>query len=155
VYKEIRRKDRALDNTSAYAVLKNSEYGVLSTVDKNNQPYGTPVSYVVVDHSIFIHSATEGHKLDNIMSNSRVSFCVVGKTELLPGKFSTRYESAIVFGTASIVDGENQKREALKAFLAKYSPDYLEAGDEYINKLLNKVLVMKVSIDHITGKSRK
>ncbi len=157
MYKEIRRKDRALDKASAYAVLKNSEYGVLSTVDKDNQPYGTPVSYTVIDNSIFVHSAsaTEGHKLENIMSNSKVSFCVVGKTELLPGKFSTKYESVIIFGTASIVDGETQKKEALKALLAKYSPDYLDAGEKYINECFNKVAVIKVSIDHITGKSRK
>jgi hypothetical protein len=157
MYKEIRRKDRVLDNASAYAVLKNSEYGVLSTVDKDNQPYGAPVNYAVIDNSIFIHSAssTEGHKLENIMSNSKVSFCVVGKTELLPSKFSTKYESVIIFGAASIVDGENQKREALKALLAKYSPDYLDAGKKYINKSFNKVVVIKVSIDHITGKSRK
>jgi nitroimidazol reductase NimA-like FMN-containing flavoprotein (pyridoxamine 5'-phosphate oxidase superfamily) len=155
MYKEIRRKDRALDNASAFAVLKNSAYGVLSTADKDNQPYGIPVSYVVVDNSIFIHSATEGHKLENIMSNSKVSFCVVGKTRLLPDKFSTQYESAIVFGTAKMVDGENEKREALEAFLAKYSPDYLEDGEKYIDKLFDKVIVMQVSIDHITGKSRK
>ena len=155
MYKEIRRKDRALDNASAFAVLKNSAYGVLSTADKDNQPYGVPVSYVVVDNSIFIHSATEGHKLENITSNSKVSFCVVGKTRLLPDKFSTQYESAIVFGTASLVDGENQKREAFKAILAKYSPDHMEAGEKYIDKLFDQVIVMQVSIDHITGKSRK
>ena len=153
--KEIRRKDRALDNASAYAVLKESEYGVLSTADKENQPYGTPVSYAVVDHSIFIHCATEGHKLENIISNSKVSFCVVGKTQVLPDQFSTRYESVIVFGTASIVNGEKQKRAALEVLLAKYSPDHLEAGEKYINKFINKVSVIKVSIDHLTGKSRK
>ena len=157
MYKDIRRKDRVLDNAPAYAVLRNSEYGVLSTVNKDNQPYGTPVNYTVIDNSIFIHSAsaTEGHKLENIMSNSKVSFCIVGKTELLPSKFSTKYESVIIFGAASIVDGENQKKEALKALLVKYSPDYLDAGEKYINECFNKVAMIKVSIDHITGKSRK
>ncbi len=155
MYKEIRRKDRADDNEAALILLNDGEYGVLSTVDQDNQPYGTPVNYAVVDNSIFIHSATEGHKLENIRSNSNVSFCVVGKTELLPEQFSTRYESVIVFGAASILDGEKQKRAALKALLAKYSPDHLESGEEYINKCINKVVVIKISIDHITGKSRK
>ncbi len=91
MYKEIRRKDRATDNEAALALLNDGEYGVLSTVDQDNQPYGTPVNYAVVDNSIFIHSATEGCKLENIRSNSNVSFCVVGKTELLPEQFSTRY----------------------------------------------------------------
>ena len=155
MHKEIRRKDRALDKAATLAVLKNSEYGVLSTVDQDHQPYGTPVSYVLVDNSIFIHCATEGHKLENIAYNNKVSFCVVGKTELLPDKFSTKYESAIVFGTALIVDDENQKRAALRAILAKYSPDHLEAGEKYINKLFDQVKVIQVSIDHLTGKSRK
>ncbi len=155
MYKEIRRKDRADDNEAALIILNDGGYGVLSTVDQDNQPYGTPVNYAVVDNSIFIHSATEGHKLENIRSNSNVSFCVVGKTELLPEQFSTRYESVIVFGAASILDGEKQKRAALKALLAKYSPDHLKSGVEYINKSLNKVVVIKISIDHITGKSRK
>ncbi len=155
MYKEIRRKDRATDNEAALALLNDGEYGVLSTVDQDNQPYGTPVNYAVVDNSIFIHSATEGCKLENIRSNSNVSFCVVGKTELLPEQFSTRYESVIVFGATSILDGEKQKRAALKALLAKYSPGHLESGAEYINKCINKVVVIKVSIDHITGKSRK
>jgi nitroimidazol reductase NimA-like FMN-containing flavoprotein (pyridoxamine 5'-phosphate oxidase superfamily) len=155
MYKKIRRKDRATDNEAALTLLIEGEYGVLSTVDQENQPYGVPANYEITDNSIFIHSATEGHKLTNIMSNRKVSFCVVGETELLPGQFSTRYESVIVFGTASILEGEKQKRAALKALLEKYSPDHLESGEKYINKFINKVVVIKITIDHITGKSRK
>lgn len=154
MYKKIRRKDRAIDNETAHALLNNSTYGVLSTTDENNQPYGIPLSYAVIDEEIFIHCANEGHKLDNIMSNRKVSFCVVGKTELLPDKFSTRYESVIVFGTASIIKGD-KKRTPLIALLAKYSPGHMERGRKYIDKLINKTVVIKVSIDHITGKARK
>jgi len=152
--KEIRRKDRALDNASAYALLKKAEYGVLSTADKDNQPYGIPVNFAVVDNSIIIHCATEGHKLENIRSNAKVSFCAVGRTQVLPDQFTTRYESAVVYGTASIVNGEKQKRAALAALLAKYAPDHLEAGEKYIDKSIDRVSVIKVSIDDLTGKSR-
>ena len=154
MYKEMRRKDRAIDNEAARALLNDGTYGVLSTTDENNQPYGIPLSYAVMDDEIFIHCANEGHKLDNIMSNRKVSFCVVGQTELLPDKFSTRYESVIVFGTASIVNGD-EKRAPLIALLAKYSPDHMESGRKYIDTLINKTVVIKVSIGHITGKARK
>ena len=154
MYKEMRRKDRAIDNEAARALLNDGTYGVLSTTDANNQPYGIPLSYAVMDDEIFIHCANEGHKLDNIMSNRKVSFCVVGQTELLPDKFSTRYESVIVFGTASIVTGD-KKRAPLIALLGKYSPAHMESGRKYIDKLINKTVVIKVSIDHITGKARK
>lgn len=154
MYKEIRRKDRILDNASALALLDNGEYGVLSTVDKKNQPYGIPVNYTVIDSTIFVHSALEGHKLDNIKSNSKVSFCVVGRTQLLPDQFSISYKSVIVFGTAAIVDDQD-KRQALIALVAKYSPEQMDSGGKYIDNLIDKVVVIKVSIDHITGKRRE
>lgn len=154
MYKEIRRKDRILNNSSALALLDNGEYGVLSTVDKNNQPYGIPVNYTVIDNTIFVHSALEGHKLDNIKSNSKVSFCVVGRTQLLPDQFSINYKSVIVFGTASIVDDQD-KRKALIALVAKYSSEHMDSGGKYIDNLIDKVVVIKVSIDHIAGKRRE
>jgi len=153
MYKEIRRKDRILDNASALALLDNGDYGVLSTVDKNNQPYGIPVNYTVIDNTIFVHSAPEGHKFDNIKSNSKVSFCVVGRTQLLPDQFSINYKSVVVFGTASIVEEKN-KRQALISLVAKYFPEHMDSGGKYIDSLIDKVVVIKLSIDHITGKQR-
>ncbi len=154
MFKQIRRQDRALNQTETLAIINNGEYGVLSTADDNNQPYGIPVSYAIIDNSIYIHSATEGHKLENIAANSKVSFCVVGKTEVLPSKFSTKYKSAIVFGTASLING-TEKRESLTALITKYSPDFQEKGAKYIDSLYERTAVIKVKIDHFSGKSRK
>lgn len=151
--KEMRRKDRILNHASALSLLDTGEYGVLSTVGENDQPYGIPVNYTVIGHTIFIHSAPEGHKLDNIKTNSKVSFCVVGKTELLPDQFAIKYKSVIVFGRASIVDDKN-KRDALISLVAKYAPEYIDTGGKYIDNLINKTVVIQVSIDQITGKSR-
>jgi uncharacterized protein len=154
MHRDMRRDDRALDHKAALALLHGGEYGVLSTADADNQPYGIPVSYAVIDNAIYIHSALQGHKLDNIAANARVSFCVVGKTELLPKKFSTKYESVIVFGVASMVADES-KREPLVALVEKYSPEYIESGHKYIDKLINETAVIKVTIESITGKARK
>src|SRR5512146_2802730 len=96
----IRRSDRALTNEQAAEILQKGEYGVLSTVSPDGQPYGVPVSFAYADNALYFHCAVEGHKRDNLASNPRVSFCVIGGTEALPDKFATRYESAIVFGKA-------------------------------------------------------
>ena len=42
----LRRKDRGISHQEAVELLDKVEYGVLSTVDKNGQPYGVPLSYV-------------------------------------------------------------------------------------------------------------
>jgi nitroimidazol reductase NimA-like FMN-containing flavoprotein (pyridoxamine 5'-phosphate oxidase superfamily) len=153
--KPLRREDRRLDAAAAMALLKRGEYGILSTSDKNNRPYGIPVNYVVMEESIFFHCATEGQKLENITANQGVSFCVVGKTELIPEKFSTRYESVVVTGNAEVIDDQVLKKNALRSLVAKYAPEHIVAGDAYIDKLMDQTTVVRVSIDHLAGKARK
>ena len=153
--KPLRREDRQLDDATAMALLKRGEYGILSTSDKNNRPYGIPVNYVVMEESIFFHCATEGHKLENITANNGVSFCVVGKTELIPEQFSTRYESAVVSGRADIIKDNVLKKNALRALVAKYAPDHIAAGDAYIDKLMDKTTVVRIGIESLAGKARK
>lgn len=142
-----------MDDAVAWELLQKGEYGVLSTVDGRQQPYGVPLNYVVVDRAIFMHSAVTGHKLDNIQSNPKVAFCVVGPTELLPRKFSTRYKSVIVFGRASVVSGA-AKRTALTALIEKYAPRHVDTGQAYIDKMIGDTTVIRIDIDRFTGKAR-
>ncbi len=150
----MRRKDRVMEDGATWELLKKGLYGVLSTVDDDRQPYGVPLNYVLSDGAIYIHAAEQGHKLTNIASNDKVAFCVVGHTELLADAFSTRYQSAIVFGRASLV-GEEEKRAALVALLEKYFPEHMVRGMAYIDKLINSTAVIKVDIEKISGKMRK
>ena len=75
----MRRKDRALSRQEALDILNKGEYGILSTVSADGQPYGTPINFCLINDCIYFHCAKEGHKLDNISANSKVCFCVVGK----------------------------------------------------------------------------
>lgn len=152
--REVRRKDRLLETTQTRELLESVEYGVLAACGSDRQPYGVPVNYVLVGDAIYIHCAVAGHKLEAISENPKVSFTVVGKTQVLPEKFSTRYESAVVFGTASIVDDPENTRAALRALVAKYAAAHTAAGDDYIETLIDKTRVIRVEIDHVTGKAR-
>jgi len=154
MFKEMRRKDRSIDNEQAIQLLMNGQYGVLSTVGENGYAYGIPLNYVYHGGSLYFHCACEGNKLDNIMFNNKVSFCVVGNTEPIPDKFSYRYESVVVFGRAVEVH-DKEKEDALTALIQKYSGEFLEKGLEYIQKDSSKTKVIKINIEHVTGKARK
>ncbi|MCI1823790.1 MAG: hypothetical protein LKI76_07675 [Megasphaera sp.] len=102
----------------------------------------------------FFDKTQEGNKLDNIRFNNRILFCVVGHAMVLPSAFTTKYESAIVFGNAvEVVD--DKKNEALLALLNKYSSRYMKQGKEYIKRAGAKTKVIKINIEHLTGKANR
>lgn len=147
----LRRKDKQITMEEAQALLTVSDHGILSTVDSDGQPYGIPLNYVYTNDAIYFHCAVPGHKIDNIENNPRVSFCVVGNTKVLPADFSTNYVSTVVFGVACEVKGE-ERYNSLMGLLEKYSPDYIEEGKKYIEKLDKVTKVIKIDIQQISGK---
>jgi len=151
--KPMRRVDRQMTETEALELLRQGEYGILSTVDSEGRPYGIPLNYASAAGVVYVHCATTGAKLQNIAANAKVCFTVVGKTEVLPDKFATNYESVIVSGSAAII-GDSEKIAALEQFLYKYSPDFLESGREYIAKAQANTVVVKITIDQLSGKHR-
>jgi len=149
--KELRRKDKQIAIEEAKKILTLTEYGILSTVGTDGQPYGVPLHYVYRNNAIFFHCALAGHKLDNLESNPKVSFCVVGDTEVLPAKFSTNYISVVVMGKASESQG-HERSDALVWLLEKYSPAFLEEGKNYIKKMDTATKLIRIEIDHVCGK---
>jgi hypothetical protein len=112
------------------------------------------LNYAYKNNSIYFHCARSGHKIENIESNPKVSFCVVGNTNVLPAEFATKYESAMAFGIASEVEGE-ERYKALLLLLEKYSPEFIEEGKNYIAQKDKATKVIKIEIDHIIGKARR
>jgi len=152
--RELRREDRRTSQEEMIELLQQGEYGILSSVDREGQPYGVPVSYIYRNEAIYFHSALKGHKLDNISSNPKVSFSVVGEVQLLAEQFTTNYESVIACGTASEIWGD-EKIDALLGIIKKYSPEFLEAGKEYIKNDHSITQVIKISLNHMSGKARR
>ena len=149
----MRRKDKAMQDGAIIGLLQNGEYGVLSTVNGNEQPYGVPLNYVLMNNCIYFHCALEGHKLDNLAANPKVSFCVVGRTKVLPAEFSTEFESVIVFGRASLIEGE-ERYQALNALIEKYSPEFVSEGSAYIEKFDSQTNLVRIEIQQMTGKAK-
>lgn len=148
----MRRKDKALPTSEVVRLLKLCEYGILSTVDGKGQAYGVPLNYVFKNDCLYFHCALEGHKIANILANSKVSFCVVGRTKVLPAEFSTEFESAIVFGKASVVYGD-EKYHALASLVEKYSPEFITEGAKYIEEFDSRTKVVKIEVGSMTGKA--
>lgn len=147
----MRRSDKALSDDAAVKILQEGEYGVLSTVAADGQPYGVPLNYAVKDRNIYFHCALTGHKLDNLLANEKVSFCVVGQSNVVPADFTSEFASVIVTGTAELIYAE-EKYQALVSLVEKYSAEFLDEGRRYIEKLDNETAAVAIRIESMTGK---
>lgn len=152
MFREMRRMGNALPKEEAIGMLAKATNGVLSVAGDDGYPYGVPVSYVYQNNQIVFHCATEGHKLDAIRKNPKVSFCVVEQDLIIPEEFNTLYRSAIAFGTARILADE-EKQAYIEAIGKKYAPDYDKEAKEYIKSDWTNFSVVVMDIDHLTGKA--
>ncbi|NLF52099.1 MAG: pyridoxamine 5'-phosphate oxidase family protein [Leptolinea sp.] len=152
MFREMRRLKQALSEEEIVEVLKASNTGVLAVIGDNGYPYAVPMSYVYLDNRLIFHCAVDGHKLDAIRQDDRVSFSVTDRDEVVPEKFSTRYRSVIIFGRAKIVDDDLSKRKALESINEKYSPGLKMEGDKEIERNWNRVILFEVRIEHMSGK---
>lgn len=153
MFREIRNTKRVLPEDNIAEILHAGEEGVLATVGEDGYPYAVPLNYVFHDGSIYFHCALEGHKLDNIAFNPKVSFCVYVDTELIPAKFSIKFRSVVVFGKAEEVQGD-EKKEALLALVRRLAGGHASAGEKYIKNDFEKAKVIKINIEHATAKGR-
>lgn len=152
--KEIRRQDRLLDENSAVNLLKNGEYGVLSMCNGVNEAYGVPINFVWDgEKSIYLHCAPEGRKLRCIDEYPNVSFCVVGKTNVISQDFTTEYSSIIIECLAERHLHPDIKMNALCMLLDKYSPHYKETGMKYAKKSFDRKEIIRLEIKKYSGKS--
>lgn len=156
--REMRRQDRQLSEDETLEIIAGGEYGVLCTGCEDSMPYGVPISYAYDPERkvIYMHcSADGGQKLDNLRVNNKVCFTIVVNTELMPEKFATKYWSANVFGTVSILNDVEEKHRGMEAILRKYAVDFEEKGLRYIDAAINKVSVLRLDIAFMMGKARK
>ncbi len=155
MFKEMRRKDRAVEKDEAISFLNECTYGILSTISEDNTPYGVPLSYVYANDAIYFHCAFSGHKLENIEHNNNVCFTAVAQSDTLIEKFSVQFRSVIAFGKCYKVEDKEEKKFALTEILKKYCSENLEAGIAYMNKAVDGTAIYKIIPEHITGKMRK
>jgi len=153
MFRGMRRKRQLLPEEQTVAMLQSCTSGVLAVQGDDDYPYAVPLSFAYEDGKLFFHAATAGHKLEAIERNEKVSFCVIAADDIVPSRFTTHFRSAVVFGRARILTEDGEKRHGLDCLAKKYSPDYLDAVDAEIERDWDRVCVIELAIEHMTGKA--
>ena len=151
MFREMRRKRQSLPAEECVSILDKMTNGTLALYGDDGYPYAVPVSYVHSGGKIYFHSALTGHKVDAILRNDKVSFCVVEQDEVMPAEFTTYFRSVIIFGRARILTDEDGKMAALRLLAEKYSHGEAGIGAE-MAKGFNHLIMVEIMIEHMTGK---
>jgi uncharacterized protein len=154
MFREMRRRDRELSQDDAREILARADHGVLATVGEDGWPYAVPVNHVLLGDMLYIHCALEGHKLENIAGEERVSYCAVASAQVMPEMLSTLYESAVVFGRAALVTDAEEKRKALLGLIDRFCGDGTVNKEEALRRFAEPA-VIRIHVERITGKAHR
>lgn len=152
MFREMRRNRQLLPEEESIAILENGTSGVLALSGDSGYPYAVPISYVYNDGRLYFHSALNGHKIDAIRRNELASFCVIAQDIVVPAEFTTRFRSVIAFGSIRIIDEPVEKRRTAELLAAKYDPDNLGNLDREMEKGFDRMCMIELEIEHLTGK---
>lgn len=152
MFRQMRRKKQILTKEECELVLERGTSGVLAVQGDGGYPYAVPLSYVYTGGKIVFHCAKQGHKLDAIAQNDKVSFCVIDLDDIQPERYTTYFRSVIAFGRARVLEEEAEKRAAIEALAAKYTPDDPEGRKQEIEREYRALCVVAIEIDHLSGK---
>lgn len=107
------------------------------------------------ENDLYLHSASEGLKIDMIRKNNRICFEADIETEIVTAdnacSWGMKYYSVIGFGKAHFIEDKDKKINALDVIMQKYSNKPNETF-EYSKPSLDKTTVIKVEIESLTGK---
>ena len=153
MFREVARKKQVLTSEQITKILKSEKRGVLSVCGDNGYPYGLPMNFWYNEENgyIYFHSGKEGHKVDAISSDNKVSFCVYDDGYKKGGEWALNISSVIVFGKIYIVEDSEKAVEIYRKLSLKFTTD-IGYIDSEIEKFANNTLCYELHPEHITGK---
>lgn len=151
--KQMRRFKQELAQAEVFRILNEGKVAVLAVDGDEGYPYAVPVNYVYVDGCIYFHCARQGHKLDALRRNAKCSACIIEKDDIVAEEFTSYFRSVIVFGHAAVVEDHDEIIKGLELLSAKYSPGIDPTAE--IAKFIKAVCIVRIDIDHATGKEAK
>ncbi len=153
----MQRSDRELSREDALEILEAGGFASLATVDADGAPYVIPLSYVMMDGKLYVHTCTaHGHFYENVIRDNRVCLTVVGEDAPIqrPGYGATRFASVVAAGRIYNVDDPVLFKQALARLARKYWPKLRKEVGSIINNQLDVTAVWAIELDEVRGKGR-
>ena len=151
MFRPMRRIKQQLDEREAWEVLRSAKRGVLSVIGDNGYPYGIWLNPYVEDDRIYFHGAKEGHKIDAIRRDAKVSFTVIDDGVKDENGWAYTFRSVVVFGRIEFVEDQDAAIEICRRLAHRFNPSEHDIEEE-IRRAGSRVQVLKLIPECVTGK---
>lgn len=153
MFREMRRKSKAVSDAEAKALLHSARIGILAVNGDGGYPYAVPVNYLYDEENdrIIFHGARAGHKADALNASDRVCFTVYGAEVVKKESWAPFVQSVVAFGRCRPLQKPEEALEALTRLALKYYPN-MDEVDREIQKSGEAVCVFEIQIEHMRGK---
>jgi nitroimidazol reductase NimA-like FMN-containing flavoprotein (pyridoxamine 5'-phosphate oxidase superfamily) len=122
------------------------------------QPFVIPTAYGRVDDRLYIHGAPASRMLRTLQQDVEVCVTVTLLDGLVLARsayhHSMNYRSVVVFGKAMVVETEQEKYEALRAFTEHVMPDRWAEVRIPSHQEMNGTLVLALPLTEASAKMR-
>lgn len=153
MFRKVMKVKNEITLEEAKDLLRNNKRAAFSVNGDNGYPYTVPINfyYEEEENSVYFHSAKKGHKIDSIINSDKVCLTTWNDGYKDEGDWAYHVSSCVVFGRAVLVTDPKITEEKVRKFALKYYPSAEEVEEE-IRLGINAVQLVKIEIEHISGK---
>jgi uncharacterized protein len=150
-------KRGAFDRETVYGILDEGFVCHVGFV-VGGEPFIIPTAYGRAGDELFIHGARASRMLKALREGAPVCVTVTLVDGLVMARsafhHSMNYRSVVVFGRARVVESEEEKLSALRAFTEHVAPARWDEVREPNRQELNATLVLALRLDEASAKIR-
>ena len=153
MFRQMRRFKQQVSDDVCKNILQEEKRGVLSVLGDDGYPYGIVLDYYYDSdkNKIYFHGAKEGHKIDSLKKCNKCSFVVMNKGYKEDNSWIWHITSVVCFGKIRFVNDKYEFVPLLRKIGNKYYPNKEEVEKE-IEETINRVQILELNIEHMTGK---
>jgi hypothetical protein len=152
--REMRKIKRKLSDEESYNLLKDLKVVTISMYDEvERMPYAVTINSIVLGHTIYIHCAKEGRKIDVLKRNSSVCITAICDSKILEKQFTTAYESLVIYSHAKFIEDKAVKVKVLQKLCEKLTPSNKESTvGKIISAEIENTTIIAFKVESISGK---
>ena len=153
------------DKTEFRIITQKALVGYLGIITPEGYPRVVPMSFAANGETIYIHGERRGEAFEALTKGPKVTFSIDLQYSIIPSYWTSQinacaatmlYKSALVKGTARIVEPLEESIRALQLITDKYQPEggytAMKSDEKTYKGLFKATIVYKIMPDIITVK---